>query len=111
MRERIKRYFVEDLSFFLLVPALLWELLFFCIPLTCLFIVSIVHNGDMSLFSGVTLTHYTHVFQAVYAKIVLRSLLLALCVSLCSLCIGYPVAYYLACKASRAMRTVLLFFL
>jgi spermidine/putrescine transport system permease protein len=99
IKGRVARYFSEDLPFFLVVPALLWELLFFCIPVFCLLAMSAVAHS------------YAHLAQFMYVKILVRSLVLALSVSVSALVIGYPVAYYLACKASRAIRTILLFFL
>ncbi len=57
----------------------------------------IVHHG--------TLANYLHLLTTpLYVTVVLRSLRVAACVSLCSLILGYPLAYFLAFHAGRYKR-------
>lgn len=109
--ERIKNYFIEELPFFFAMPAVLWEILFFCIPLVCIIAISFIKDWDVSIFSGFTFKHYLQLFEPIYLKIIVRSFLLAIWTSFLCLMFGYPLAYYLACKASRTIRNTLLFFL
>lgn len=109
--KRFKHYFFEDIPFFFSVPAIVWEVLFFCIPVASIVAISFIKNWDISIFSGFTLSHYSKLFQPIYLKIILRSFFLAIWTSFLCLVFGYPLAYYLACKASRSVRNILLFFL
>ncbi len=109
--KRLKLRFLDDLPFFFIIPTILWEILFFCVPLICMVVISFIQNWDISIFSGFTLAHYIKLFQPIYFKIIFRSLLLAISTSIFCLVFGYPLAYYLACKASRGVRNILLFFL
>lgn len=79
--------------FFIGVPALIWQLLFFYIPLLSIVLLSI---------SGTTWGAYFYeFFQLSYVKIIGRSLFLAsLNGALCTL-IAYPLAYFLAFRAGR----------
>jgi len=109
--KQCKQYFFEDLPFFFSMPAIVWEVIFFCIPIICIVGISFIKNWDVSAFSGITLFHYIKLFQPIYLKIIVRSFLLAIWTSFLCLMFGYPLAYYLACKASQSIRNILLFFL
>jgi len=86
--------------FFFGVPSLMWQILFFYIPLLCVVVLS---------FSGPTLFAYFKPFgEAQYIRIIMRSLLLALFNGVVCTVIAYPLAYFLVFKAER-LKNLLLF--
>ncbi len=91
----------KENSFFWGVIALVWQALFFYLPLSFLLTTSFVKYLPSSNASYFTLTHYLELFRPVYGYIMIRSLLAASCTVLVTLAIAYPVAYYLALKVKR----------
>lgn len=96
MNKRIRAAFKRELPFFLYVPAIIWQVLFFYIPILFIIVLSIKH---------LALT-----VSPTFAWILLRSLCLAFFTACLCLVIGYPVAYYIARKADRR-KNIMLFFL
>lgn len=109
MKKKLIAAFKQELPFFLYLPALMWQLIFFYLPILFIVYMSFTYMGSAFL-SGFTFAHYTELLSSTFLLIILRSLFLALCTSILCLLIGYPVAYYLACKAERR-KNILLFFL
>ena len=97
----IKKAVIQELPFFIGVPALIWQVLFFYVPLVFMVLLS------MSGFSG---KNFIPFFQPVYGTIIARSLLLAVCNAIACACIAYPVAYFIAFKGKR-FKNILLFLL
>lgn len=108
---KIKQWFIDESFFFKAVPALVWQLLFFCLPLIFLFTLSFMKD-DASLFSlqNFTLEHYKALLNFDYIKIIVRSFFVALSTAILCLVIGYPLAYYIALR-KRAWKNFFLFFL
>lgn len=96
--ESIRRYFLSERTFFWTLPALVWQILFLCIPFLFVVAVSFIASTESFTFS---LVHYKELLTPVYGIIIMRSLLLACTTACLCLCIGYPVAYYLAFYAKR----------
>lgn len=92
---RLKSSFLQERTFFWTLPALLWQILFLCVPFIFVIGVSFIAGLGTDSFM-VTLSHYRELLSPVYAMIVLRSLLLAFSTACMCLLIGYPVSYYLA---------------
>lgn len=88
-------------SFFWGVLALVWQVLFFYVPLAFLLSTSFVMFMPSSHTSYFTLSHYVALLDPVYGIIFLRSLLLALGTVSATFIISYPVAYYLALRVQR----------
>lgn len=101
-----KRFIQKENSFFWGVIALVWQALFFYLPLSFLLTTSFVKYLPSTNSSYFTFDHYLALFRPVYGYIIARSLLAASCTVLVSLAIAYPVAYYLALKVTK-WRTVL----
>jgi spermidine/putrescine transport system permease protein len=100
----LKRYFVAESSFFKAVPALVWQLLFFYLPVLFIIALSFVYLPSRTL----TFQYYSALLNSVYLGIIIRSLLLATgTVTLCLL-VGYPIAYFLALRVRR-FKTLLFF--
>ncbi len=90
------------LPFFCGSLSLVWQLLFFYIPLLAVVIISI--SGD-TWYEG-----FAPFFTFVYAKILARSVAMALVTATVCLLIGYPFAYFLVFYAGR-WRNLYLFFM
>jgi len=92
----IKKIVLQELPFFMAVPAFIWQMLFFCVPLVIILLMSFTgptaHGAGLFL----TLDHFRALCEPVYYLIVLRSLIRALFTALFCLVISYPVAYFLA---------------
>ena len=106
---RLKSYFLQERTFFWTLPAVLWQILFLCVPFIFVIAVSfIVGLGTDSLM--ISLQQYKELFSSVYAFIIFRSLLLAFSTATMCLLIGYPVSYYLAFRV-QGLKNPLLFLL
>lgn len=93
----------------LLLPATIWLLIFFVIPLIIVLIYSFLERGN---YGGVTweftLKNYQRLANDLYGNIIWRSLVLASLTTLICLIIGYPLAFLIAISSSR-WRNLLLF--
>src|SRR3989338_8496331 len=96
-----KSFLSPESSFFWGIIGSIWQFLFFYIPLSFLVAVSFICYNPAFKTSYFSLMHYAKLFKPVYAHIMFRSLCLATTAVLATLCIAYPVAYYLAIKVRR----------
>lgn len=101
---QLKKTLFNELPFLAAVPAMVWQLLFFGIPLLIILCASFIHNN------GFTFNNYIALFDFSYVKIIARSLFLALSNALICLLCAYPVAYFLAAHVKR-FKNMLLFLL
>ena len=108
MKQKIKQAFARELPFFLAVPALVWQILFFYMPLLFVIVVSFKQGGS-GLLLGFTLQNYMTFLSFSFVRIIGRSLVLSFFTATICLLIGYPVAYYLARKAGYWKNTLLFF--
>ena len=85
-----------------LVPAVLWLLAFFFLPLLLVLAISFASRGP---YGGVqwsfSLTNYMMILDPLYLQIYGRSLLLAAATTVMCLLIGYPLAYFIARAPTR----------
>ena len=109
MNNKLKTTFKQELPFFLYLPAIIWQVFFFYVPIFFIIFISFKCIGSC-FFSDFTLAHYLDVFSSGFLLILLRSVFLAFFTSCLCLLVGYPVAYYIACKADR-QKNIMLFFL
>ncbi len=94
----------KELLFAVGSPAIIWQVLFFYIPLTFLFTTSFFSEGRFGL------GNFLPFLSGPYLTIILSSLGLSFfCAALCSL-IGYPLAYFIALRSGR-YKTLFLFLL
>ena len=93
----------------LLLPATIWLLIFFIIPLIIVLVYSFLERGT---YGGVTweftLKNYQRLANDLYLNIFWRSLGLASLTTLMCLIIGYPLAFFIATSSTR-WRNLLLF--
>lgn len=106
MRESLK----SERFFAIGIPALVWQGLFFYLPLVFVFISSFIRLSEQGQFQGFTLDHIGTFFSFTYFKVIGASLVLALSNAILCFLIAYPLAYTLAFIAKRA-RNLLLFLL
>lgn len=102
----VRTLWARQFPFFLSVPGLIWQVLFFFIPVLLVIGMSIAQVSGY----GLTLEHYRTVFSITYISVILRSLVIAFITALLCLILAYPVCYYLAVHVRRA-KNALLFFL
>jgi spermidine/putrescine transport system permease protein len=108
--DNIKSIIKRERHFFMAIPALLWQVLFFYVPIAFIAVVSILKRLDFSFFGNLTFEHYASLFNLMYYRILARSVALAFLNSLLCFAIAYPVAYFLAFRV-RHLRSFLLFLL
>lgn len=109
MNNKLKTAFKQELPFFLYQPAVIWQMLFFYVPILFIIFISFKQIGA-TFFSGFTLDNYAQFFSSGFVLILVRSLSLGFFTSFFCLLIGYPVAYYIARKAGT-WKNLMLFFL
>lgn len=95
-----------DNSFFWGIPAFVWQVLFFYVPLTFLLAASFIKKHEALNITYFTLDHYQELLNPVYATILLRSFLFACATVVLCLIIAYPVAYHLALRMKRWRNTL-----
>lgn len=96
-----KSFFSSNVSFFWGVIALIWQAIFFYIPLSFLVATSFVSFSPVVKSTHFSFVHYKEMFKLVYAFIFFRSLALACSTVAITLLLAYPVAYYVAIKVKR----------
>lgn len=106
----IKSAITTEFPFFMMMPALIWQVLFFVVPFTIIVSLSFAKNLHNIWEYGFTLQYYRSLLDVPYIRIIGRSLIFALFNAICCLVFAYPIAYYLARKVKR-FKNFLLFFL
>ncbi|KKP35298.1 MAG: Spermidine/putrescine transport system permease protein potB [candidate division TM6 bacterium GW2011_GWF2_32_72] len=101
MLERLKVAFGKELDFFLSVPAAIWQILFFGVPILLIVALSFIQFDGPFQFPRLTLVYYLSLLEWPIAKIILRSIFLAAIASICSFLIAYPFSYFLVMKIKR----------
>ncbi len=97
----------RSVSLFYSLPAILWQVLFLCVPLAIIIYFSFTYQTDLYTF---TLAQYTSIFNSTHFKIIIRSLVIALGTAYICLLLAYPLAYFLALSVSDRWKNILLFF-
>lgn len=105
-----KTIVLRELPFAFTMPALLWAILFLCVPLVLIIGISLYQSDQTSWLEIITFSRFLTFFKLPYLYIVLRTLFFAGTTAFLCLCLGYPVAYYLAVVVKRG-KGLLLFFL
>jgi spermidine/putrescine transport system permease protein len=98
---KLKQVINNQLPFFFSAPALLWQVLFFGLPLLIMLFMSFVDRSLGRSVTALTLGNYLEIIDAVHLKIILNSIGMALCVASIALLIAYPTAYFLTFYAGR----------
>lgn len=85
-----------ELPFSIGAPAMIWQVLFFYLPLAILAVTSILQFSELDVFEGVTFQKIAFFLRPLYLKVIFSSFLLALGNAILCLLIAYPLAYFLA---------------
>ncbi|HWB88037.1 MAG TPA: ABC transporter permease [Acidimicrobiia bacterium] len=96
-------------GFLIGLPAYVYLVLLFAIPLVLVFVYSFASRSatGRTVLRGWNLESYERLFSPLVIEIFFRSFLLAVVTTLVCLLVGYPFAYYIATRAPR-LRNVLL---
>ena len=103
-----KKLFSTEKYYFLLLPALSWQVLFFLVPLCFVGVLACFEHTPEKLFAYPTLENFRQVCTLAHFTIIFRSLWLAMSTAILALFVAYPIAYFLAFKVDR-FRFFLLF--
>jgi len=88
--------------FGLIAPGTFWLFVFFAVPMVIVLRASFNSFVDAQVVQNFTFANYERIFtESLYAKILFKSLLTGLAVTLLCLLLGYPVAHFIARKAKR----------
>lgn len=86
----------------LVLPAALWMILFFVLPLVVVLAYSFMTPSRLyQAVTPFTLTNYTKILDDTYTSVLLRSIVTAINTTILCAIIGYPMAYFVATRAPR----------
>jgi spermidine/putrescine transport system permease protein len=91
----------SEVPFAVGVPAIIWQILFFYLPLLLIIVSSVLQFSETGKFEGLTLHHLLPFFSFTYLRVIGYSILLALSNAVLCLLIAYPIAYFLAFRGKR----------
>lgn len=91
-----------------LTPPGVWLLAFFLLPMATVVLFSFWRVADYNLVADFTLSNYEKLLRPLYVTVFWRTVRISIYVTLLSLLIGYPVAYFLARKVHRFRLTLLM---
>lgn len=95
--------------FLAIVPGVLWQILFLCVPLTFIIGLSFVDIVDEKIF--LTLGYYLEVASKFHLLVIARSLMVSLFVAIVCAIVAYPAAYIIAFRISKRWQNACLFLL
>jgi len=101
----LKEEIINRLSYFISLPAIIWQVFFLWLPFLIVISASIYVRS-----TGFTFSFYETLITGTHARIILRSLLMALFNALCCLIVSYPVAYFISFRA-KGWKNLLVFLL
>jgi len=90
-----------EIPFIIGAPAMIWQVLFFYLPLLLLALSSVLQFSQLGSFEGFTFEKIAFFLRPLYLKVILSSFVLALGNAILCLLIAYPLAYFLACVGKR----------
>ena len=91
-------------------PALIWQIVFFYLPLLLMMVSSVFILSEEGGLQGLTFNNFSPLLSITHLSIIFSSITLALATAFFSLLIAYPLAHFIAFKGGR-YKTLLLFFL
>ena len=91
----------SELPFSIGSLSVIWQVLFFYLPLAILVVTSLLKFNEFEVFQEFTFEKISFFLRPLYLKVILSSLLLALTNAILCLLIAYPLAYFLAFIGKR----------
>jgi len=107
---KIPKSITSEGPFAIGIPAIVWQVLFFCLPILLIVITSFIEFSEIGEVLGFTFEKITYFFNPIYFRVIGLSFALALSNALICFSLAYPLAYFLAFRGRR-FKSVLLFFL
>ena len=104
------KFLKKHIPFAIGSPAIIWQVLFFYLPLMILIFSSFMGGEKTTGWQHLTLANFKPLLKPTYISILLSSLTLALSTAIVCLIIAYPLAYFIA-FCSKRLKTLLLFLL
>lgn len=101
-----RRPLLSALGFLALPNA--WLIAFFVLPMATMVLYSFWQVIDYEIVAGFTFRNYQRLTQDLYVTVFWRTMKISIYVTVISLLIGYPVAYYLARRVKRFRLTLLM---
>ena len=101
-----RRPLLSAVSF--LAPPNAWLVLFFVLPMATMVMYSFWQVVDYQIVADFTFRNYQRLTGNLYVTVFWRTIRISIIVTVLSLLIGYPVAYYLARKVRRFQLTMLM---
>ncbi len=92
---------VSEIPFAIGVPAMIWQVLFFYLPLAIIAFSSILAISDSGVIEGITFSKVAFFLKPLYLKVIASSFLLAFSNAILCLLIAYPLAYFLAFSGKK----------
>jgi spermidine/putrescine transport system permease protein len=94
----------------LILPGVAWLAAFFVLPLALIFVVSLGQRGDLDRIdlSAPSLANYGRAFDPIFLPTFLNSIRYAAIVTILSLLIGYPIAYWISHYGGRRKALLLI---
>lgn len=106
--------FIKSLKkekFFLIgSPALIWQILFFYLPLALMFFSSISEISKTGEVTGITFDNFYKMLTKTHLFVILKSLFLSFFTAILAFCIAYPLSHFIIFHAKK-YKSLLLFFL
>jgi spermidine/putrescine transport system permease protein len=91
-------------------PALIWQFIFFYLPLILMVMTSLFELSETGSFQKLTFENFRPLFSRAHLNIIFNSLFVAFITACLCLLIAFPLAHFIAFRGKR-YKTLLLFFL
>lgn len=101
MKKIFRRPPATEVPFSIGSPAMIWQVLFFYLPLALLVVTSVVKFSDNETFEGFSFEKISFFLRPLYLKVIMNSFFLALGNAILCFLIAYPLAYFLAFTGKR----------
>lgn len=106
---KLKEVFAQEKPFFMFSISLIWQIIFFYIPILFILVLSLIKISEVGEYSF-SFSNFLFFLNSSYGYVILQSLFLGLgTVCLCFL-IGFPIAHFISFKSGR-FKIVFLFLL
>jgi len=92
------------------IPAVVWLVTFFILPLIIVIVVSFMTRGSNgTIVLPLTLEHYQRIFGPIYFPVFLKSIWISLITTILCLLAGYPLAFFISTRKSKRAQNLALF--
>jgi len=108
--QRVQKHAKRESFFAIGSPALIWQIIFFYLPLLLMMVSSIFILSEEGAIQGLTFQNFVPIWSSSHFTAILHSIMLALAAATICLFIAYPLAHFIAFRGGR-YKTIMLFFL